>query len=94
MVFIQKMKGMNDVPVLGHNFNAWFPLTITIYCAALYLNLWEKCASRIFVSSRFRFDTVGGRRGEQLERTFRGRETAQPPSLLSLGRDERRAGWA
>ena len=60
MVFIQKMKGMNDVPVLGQSFNTWFPVTLTLYCALLTLNLWEKCASRIFVSSRFRFDTVRG----------------------------------
>ncbi|GAB4818944.1 hypothetical protein N2152v2_005990 [Parachlorella kessleri] len=57
MVFIQKMKGMNDVPVLGQDFNTWFPLTITIYCGMLFFNLWEKCASRLFISSRFRFDT-------------------------------------
>jgi len=61
MVFIQKMKGMNDVPVLGQDFNTWFPLTITVYCGMLFFNLWEKCASRLFNSSRFRFDTV--RRG-------------------------------
>ena len=61
MVFIQKMKGMNDVPVLGQDFNTWFPLTITVYCGMLFFNLWEKCASRLFISSRFRFDTV--RRG-------------------------------
>ena len=58
MVFIQKMKGMNDVPVLGQDFNTWFPLTITVYCGMLFFNLWEKCASRLFISSRFRFDTV------------------------------------
>lgn len=61
MVFIQKMKGMNDVPVLGQSFNNWFPLTITVYCAMLFFNLWEKCASRLFISSRFRFDTVRSR---------------------------------
>ena len=60
MVFFQKMGAMNDVPVLGQDFNTWFPLVLLVYVALLALNWWERCCSRIFVASRFRFDTVGG----------------------------------
>lgn len=57
MVFFQKMGAMNsDVPVLGQEFNTWFPLTMVIYVALLTLNWWERCCSRIFIANRFRFE--------------------------------------
>lgn len=57
MVFFQKMGAMNsDVPVLGQDFNTWFPLTMLVYVALLALNWWESCCSRIFIANRFRFE--------------------------------------
>lgn len=59
MVFFQKMGAMNsDVPILGQEFNTWFPLTMLIYVALLTLNWWERCCSRIFIANRFRFEAV------------------------------------
>lgn len=57
MVFIQRMGSMNDVPVLGADFNNWFPLTLLVYVVLLTLNWWERYCSRIFIANRFRFDT-------------------------------------
>ncbi|EFN54970.1 hypothetical protein CHLNCDRAFT_134747 [Chlorella variabilis] len=57
MVFFQKMGAMSsDVPILGQDFNTWFPLTMLIYVALLVLNWWERCCSRIFIANRFRFE--------------------------------------
>ena len=59
MVFFQQMGAMNtDVPVLGQDFNTWFPLTMLLYVALLALNWWERCCSRIFIANRFRFEAV------------------------------------
>lgn len=59
MVFFQKMGAMSsDVPILGQDFNTWFPLTMLIYVALLVLNWWERCCSRIFIANRFRFEAV------------------------------------
>lgn len=70
MVFFQQMGAMNsDVPVLGQEFNTWFPATMVIYVALLTLNWWERCCSRIFITNRFRFEAVrweGGGGGERL----------------------------
>lgn len=57
MVFFQKMGAMSsDVPVLGADFNTWFPLTMLFYVALLVLNWWERCCSRIFIANKFRFE--------------------------------------
>ncbi|KAL4450039.1 hypothetical protein ABPG77_010708 [Micractinium sp. CCAP 211/92] len=57
MVFFQKAGAMNsDVPILGQDFNTWFPLTMVIYVALLSLNWWERCCSKIFIANRFRFE--------------------------------------
>jgi hypothetical protein len=61
MVFFQKMGAMSsDVPILGQDFNTWFPLTMLIYVALLVLNWWERCCSRIFIANRFQFEAVSG----------------------------------
>eukprot|EP00887_Chlorella_sp_A99_P002113 scaffold21.g2113.t1 len=41
MVFIQRMGSMNDVPVLGADFNNWFPLTLLVYVVLLTLNWFD-----------------------------------------------------
>lgn len=62
MVFFQKAGAMNsDVPILGQDFNTWFPLTMVVYVALLSLNWWERCCSKIFIANRFRFEAVSGR---------------------------------
>lgn len=64
MVFFQKAGAMNsDVPVLGQDFNTWFPLTMVIYVALLSLNWWERCCSKIFIANRFRFEAVSAGAG-------------------------------
>ncbi|KDD72244.1 hypothetical protein H632_c3640p0, partial [Helicosporidium sp. ATCC 50920] len=56
-VFSEKMaRAMADVPLLGTSFNTWFPLVLVVYVLLLALNLWERCASKLFTTSRFRFD--------------------------------------
>ena len=84
MVFIQKMGSMNDVPVLGHDFNTWFPLLLAAYVAVLALNWWERCASKLFIARRFRFDTVSQRGG----RGWAGSAHAQSEERGSLRRGQ------
>ena len=61
MVFIQKMgSAFKDVPILGQNFNTWFPIVLVFWVLVLTFNLWESCASKFFIPQTVRFNVVRG----------------------------------
>ncbi|KAK9807047.1 hypothetical protein WJX72_011975 [[Myrmecia] bisecta] len=55
-VFSRKMgAAMKEVPLLGQDFNTWFPLVVVIFCTLMFLNVWDM-AARFCVPARYRFD--------------------------------------